>query len=75
MPRTGVGLTTALFLAHERIRVLEDTLRGMGEKVDCESMHRKSLNFSEELKNCWSRIDWLEAKLQEHGLSIPGSGA
>lgn len=74
MPMTGIGLVTALFAAHQRIRVLEDALRGMVEEIHCECMHQKSHSFSEELKNCWSRIDWLEAKLQERGLSLPGAG-
>ncbi|MBR8361357.1 hypothetical protein KDW10_28920 [Burkholderia vietnamiensis] len=74
MPRTGLGITTALFAAGERIRVLENALRGNGEDIHRESMCQKSHNFSEELKNCWSRIDWLEAKLQERGLSLPGAG-
>lgn len=75
MPRTGVGLTTALFQAQERVRILEDMLRGIGEKIDTEPAHQKSHNFRRELKNCWSRIDSLEEKLREHGVSIPGSGA
>lgn len=73
LPRTGIGLSTALFAARERVRALEDALLGMGEKIHCERIQQKSHSFSEELKNCWSQIDLLEAKLQEHGLSIPDS--
>ena len=72
-PTTAPGFAAALYAARERIRALEEALDGIRGGSEYESMHQKTHGLNAELKNAWHRIDWLEAKLREHGLSIPGS--
>lgn len=76
-PRTGVGATAAWATALARINVLEEALHNAHIEIGNEAMHqdgRGLKGMKGKLTQAWNRIDWLEGKLREHGLSVPGSG-
>lgn len=74
LPRSGVGFISAWQTALARISVLEEVLHKAHKEICYEPVHQEARGLNAKLKDAWHRIDWLEAKLREYGLDIPGSG-
>ncbi|WP_155633395.1 hypothetical protein [Burkholderia multivorans] len=73
-PRTGVGVTAAWVTALARIRVLEEALHKAHVEIENEEKCQEMRGMKGLLMQAWNRIDWLEEKFREHGLSVPSSG-
>ncbi|MBJ9939647.1 hypothetical protein I7819_07065 [Burkholderia multivorans] len=71
VPQSAPGYALALWQAHHRLRVLGEALRNVPEETGWEPTPREAHELNVNLKSVRRRIDWLEAKLREHGLSVP----